>query len=86
MARAIDLDLDAFTQGNGRIDAHASSVSHGLVSPANLSLGLDDIRESTFERTETLALTNLTAASLTYDLEVQGDFPTGIASRYHLTR
>jgi subtilisin family serine protease len=78
MAQAIDLGLDAFTQGSGRIDAYASSVIHGLVNPANLSLGLDDIRESTFERTETLTLTNLTGASLTYDLEVQGVFPAGI--------
>lgn len=79
-ARAVNLGIDVFTQGGGRIDAYASSSSKGLASPGSLSLGLDDIRESTFHRIETLTLANLTVSQLNYDLSVMGDFPPGMTA------
>ena len=80
MERAVNLSLDVFTQGSGRIDVYASAMSPALGNPGNLSLGLDDISQPSFSRTESLTITNLTNSTINYSLSVQGTFPAGLTA------
>ncbi len=67
MERSISLGLDVFTQGNGRIDAYDSATTSAIGNPGNLSLGLDDLSDPTFGRSQTFTLTNLGDGPLTLE-------------------
>lgn len=80
MERSVDLAADVFTQGSGRVDAYASMTRSTVVSPANLSLGLDPTDLPVFQVTQTLNITNDGISPETYALSVKGTFPPGMTA------
>jgi hypothetical protein len=76
----IDLGLDVFTQGTGRIDAYAAATRLALASAPIASLGLDDLTLPTFGRSEVLTLTNLDTRRRTYSLGIAASLPPGVTA------
>jgi hypothetical protein len=70
------LDLDAATQGSGRLDIAASFAANALFEAANMSLGL--VRGSSpVTRRQDVQLRNPGTSSRTYNLSVAGTQPAG---------
>ena len=78
METALDLGLDPYVQGSGRVRADQAALSYAVILPASLSLGADDLTQPQWSQSEVLALTNLTTETMTYTLSYTGALPAGI--------
>jgi hypothetical protein len=78
--KAVNLGLNTFAQGSGRIDVYGSATIGALASSSALSLGVDDKTEAYFRKNETLTLSNLSGGSKTYSLSIAGTLPAGVTA------
>ncbi|MHC4397448.1 MAG: S8 family serine peptidase [Planctomycetota bacterium] len=80
MGTAVDIGYDVFCQGSGRIDIYKAVKSNTVISPASLSLGLDDVSQSIWEKTEFIVIENLSSDSAlyTYSVSLSSPLPEGI--------
>ncbi len=62
---AVDLELEAMIQGNGRIDALAAAQTEILVEPAALSFGLADPSETIWSVADTMTVWNVSGQEQT---------------------
>jgi hypothetical protein len=76
--QAKDLGQDSFTQGGGRIQPLQSHLAGAVLAPSSINFGLDDLSLGTWSRSESVAVTNLTAAARTYALTVSAAVPAGV--------
>jgi hypothetical protein len=81
LARSVDLAVDAFTGGSGRLDAYAAATPVARVDAPNASLGLDDPGLPSFHADRTFQVTNLGTAQRTYNLSLTGTMPAGITTQ-----
>lgn len=72
---ARDLDLPVMAQGSGRVDAMRAFTTATLVRPTTLDLGLDDPAAGTWERAETLLVSNRRGVSQAYTVSLTGSRP-----------
>jgi hypothetical protein len=80
MTSARDLGLDPFAQGTGRLDVLAAVQARTIVVPASLSLGYDDPRQPTFDRSLSVTVTNTGDAAREYTIGVAPGLPAGITA------
>jgi subtilisin family serine protease len=80
MQKTVDLGLNIFAQGSGRIDVYASATIASLASSGTLSLGVADKALPYFSKSELLYLSNHSAASQTYNLRIDGPLPVGVTT------
>lgn len=66
LAATGDLHLPVFVQGEGRLDTSKVSSLQTLITPAAISFGFDNSSSSTWTRTDSLLLTNVSSHSKTY--------------------
>ena len=66
-----------FQQGSGRIDIYASATLGVLGLPGNLGLGVDDTSQPTFDKSQTITLTNYNSAPVTYNFSATGTCSSG---------
>jgi minor extracellular serine protease Vpr len=78
METAVDLQRDAFSQGSGRIDVLKAATAGTIITPGSLSLGLDDISQDIWTKTETLEIQNLSNETRDYSFSISGSWPNGI--------
>ncbi len=79
MNTALDLGLDVHTQGAGRLQVDQAVLAAGLVTPASLSFGTDDISQSLWSDTRLVWLENPTATTLTYNLSALTELPDSVS-------
>ena len=77
MNSALDLGLDTYTQGAGRIRLPGAAGVAGALTPPSLSLGLDDLTKDLWQTTRTLTITNGSGSQTTYQLSVEEGLPEG---------
>jgi len=75
---AMDLGQDSFTQGGGRIQPVQSHLAQAVLVPSSLSFGLDDVALSAWSQSESVGITNLTAAEQTYSFSIASTAQAGI--------
>ena len=80
MNSALDLGLDVFTQGGGRLQLPGAAAVPGLLEPPSLSLGLDDLTQDTWQVARMLTLTNGSGSQVTYQLGVEDGLPDGVTA------
>ncbi len=68
LAATRDLYLPVFIQGEGRLDTSKVSSLQTLITPAAISFGFDNSSSSTWTRTDSLLLTNVSSHPKTYTL------------------
>ena len=73
MNTAVDLGLNAYTQGAGRLQVDRAVIAPGLVTPASISFGTLDLSEPLWSDTRLLRLENPTDSTRTYALSVETD-------------
>ena len=78
MERAVDLNQDVMTQGSGQVDVFASATSPISSTGGELSLGWDDLRQSTFTSSQSLTVTNTSNAATQVSLTTRGNVPAGM--------
>ena len=78
--RCVDLGLDAFTQGSGRLDVFAAATALGLASGGLLSFGLADLTPPIFQETRTVTMTNLDDRRRIYRLSIASGLPPGVTA------
>ena len=78
MGTGLDLDLSAFAQGSGRVQVDVAATAPAAFTPPSISLGLDDLSQSLWSPSHILHLTNLVSETITYTLQLEGDFPDGV--------
>ena len=78
MNTAKELGLDIYTQGAGRVRVNEAAVAQAVVVPGSVGFGVVDVEQPLWARSEELQLTNPTASSVSYALQVTGDLPTGV--------
>jgi hypothetical protein len=76
--RAADLHQDVMIQGSGQVNVYAAATSPLWSTGGQLSLGWDDLRQSTFASSQSLTLTNTTSAATQITLSTQGNVPPGM--------
>ncbi len=75
---AIDIGLNIWSQGSGRIDLpNAFILPDILVNPAKLSFGLADLQDDYWTTSETLYVSNIKETSQWVDLSMNTGFPEG---------
>jgi hypothetical protein len=81
MGKAKDVGQDIWSQGKGRLDVYRAAQAKVLALPQSLSLGLDDMNQSTWLRQDTISIMNLwdTTVSFTIAGPSSGSLPPGIA-------
>lgn len=80
MNRAKDLDLDIYTQGAGRVQVDDTASVQAVLVPGAVSFGMVDASQPVWTQTETLQLTNVSASSVSYSLQISGDLPAGVTT------
>ena len=80
MQKAVNLGLNTYAQGSGRIAVYASATLQGLASTSALNLGVDDISQPTFHKSEPITLTNQSTTSQTYNLSIASSLPSGVTT------
>lgn len=75
---AVDIGQDVMTQGSGELDVYTSATLPVLSSEGELSLGWDDLRNSTFAAEQSLTFTNTSAAPVQLALSTQFAPPPGM--------
>lgn len=81
MNSAVDLGLDPFRQGAGRIDAHSAGAAAVTILPATLSFGLAPTAAPSWATSVTLTLRNLGAAAEEVSLSTVSGLPSGSSFR-----
>ena len=80
---ALDLGLDIWTQGSGRIDLPAAFERPAfLVSPNKLGLGMVVLSEDVWEKTDTLFVHNISEQQQAFHVSVGQAFPEGVSLSY----
>jgi len=80
---SVDLHLNPFQQGAGRLDIYAATTAPVLISGPNGALvncGLDDLTSPVWSRSYALTITNLGTTAQSCQLSVEGQLPTGISA------
>jgi len=78
MEKAVDLGLNAFAQGSGRINVYGSATLVAYASSSAVNFGVDDKSQPSFAKSQSITLTNKSTGSKTYSLSISGSLPTGI--------
>ncbi len=80
MGTAVDIGYDVFSQGSGLVDIHKAVTSKTIVSPASISLGLDDSAQSVWTKAQTVEIKNISGNSTfnTYTVSLASALPAGI--------
>jgi subtilisin family serine protease len=81
MGKAKDVGQDIWSQGKGRLDVYRAAQARVLALPQSLSLGLDDMNQSTWMRQDTISIVNLADSSVSYTIAgpSSGTLPAGIS-------
>jgi subtilisin family serine protease len=77
-ARALP-GYDVFSQGAGVVAPDESLMASAAVFPTRGNLGWVDASQHLWVGSHPFTLVNLTTSTATYDLTVQGDWPTGVS-------
>lgn len=80
MNTAKDLGEDIFTQGAGRVQVDHAASAQAVLTPGSIGLGLVDVEQPVWTKSETLWLTNVSAAPQQYSLEVSDSLPDGVTT------
>ncbi len=80
MGTAVDLGYNVFCQGTGGIDVYEAISSKTIVSPASISLGLDDVAQLIWAKTQTVEIKNISGDSTlnTYTVSLAEPLAAGI--------
>jgi len=73
-------DLDAFTQGGGRLQVFDSATAQAVVSAPSFSFGVDDGVDPWFIRNQPFVITNLTGSPIQFSCAVAGFAAAGIST------
>lgn len=80
---SVDLHLNPFQQGAGRLDVYAATTEPVVISGVNgalVNFGLDDLTTALFSRSVALTVTNYGTTAQTLQLFVEGQLPPGISA------
>ena len=80
MNTAKDLGLNIYRQGAGRVQVDNAVSAQGVLTPGSVGFGLVDVDQPLWTKTETLQLTNVTTASISYSLLVSSTLPMGVTT------
>jgi hypothetical protein len=72
MITAKNINEEVMVQGAGRIDALAAAKISTLVIPSQLSFGLDDLKQSIWNKNDTLIIKNESKEIQNYDINISG--------------
>lgn len=80
MNTTVDLGLDIYTQGAGRVQVNDAANVQAVLTPGSLGFGAVDTGQAIWSKTEMLQLTNVGDTSRNYSLSVSGALPTGVTT------
>ena len=79
MEAAKGLGADIWTEGKGRLDVLKATRIAVVAVPQTLSLGLDDLSQSTCSSTDTATIFNLSDSTKSVTVQISNGLPSGIA-------
>lgn len=68
MNNTLDLGLDIFSQGVGRLQVNRAAFTHTLIQPASLSFGMSDLGQDIWQPQRVITISNLSSVSHNYVL------------------
>jgi len=78
MGTAKDLSAELWEQGKGRIDVLRATRESLLVVPQSLSMGLDELSQTTWTRVDTLTVYNYSDSTQSFAVQFTGSLPAGV--------
>lgn len=87
MQSAVDIGMEPWEQGRGRVDVLAAINTTLVASTGYIHFGWSDIAQPTWQKSQPLVLTNTTGVTKAFDLAISGVAPQGSSltlSRSHI--
>src|SRR2546422_5257369 len=78
MESAVDLSLDVWTQGNGRLDLFQATQESTVITPGNIGFGFDDVNQPIWMQKETLNVYNFASVPELFQFSTESAPPSGI--------
>lgn len=78
MNNTLDLGLDVFSQGVGRLQVNRAASAHTLIQPASLSFGMSDLGQEIWQSQRVITISNLSSVSHNYTLTATIPLTQGI--------
>ncbi|MGE5399057.1 MAG: putative Ig domain-containing protein, partial [Ignavibacteriales bacterium] len=76
---------DIWKYGTGRVDVNKAVSQNTVVTPASISLGMDDVSQQIWIKMDTISIYNYSAESELFTLNVESSLPPGIEVTFDKT-
>src|SRR3989449_7117043 len=86
MESAVDLSLDVWTQGNGRLDVFQATQESTVITPGNIGFGFDDVNQPIWMQKETLNVHNFASVPELFQFSTESAPPSGITVSFKIGR
>ncbi|MBK8051567.1 MAG: S8 family serine peptidase [Anaerolineales bacterium] len=80
MNTALDLGIDLFAQGSGRLQVAEAASAPLLVMPASIDLGRAGVNDPAWQVSEPITIVNRTSSSATYSLTISATLPAEVVA------